>query len=230
MSKSSIRFGVALRLTCIVWLAIVLLSNGRYLGHYFWVQLPSPVLANFIFWLLAILFTLLLFFIFYNFIKFHKDIYTNGHFMCKFTNLFVISIFTYLLFISTYFGIKEMEYIEHLNQRLSVLHNSLQSGIAPPFLKLSVLPSRDELMGWMFLFPIIFTIIVFGLSIRRKFWRYLCTTLISMIMITIWFVYQDTLQHFAVYWYLLAGAIIGLGCASLIHIWLMCMSVQPESH
>ncbi|GBC92606.1 hypothetical protein HRbin15_01077 [bacterium HR15] len=150
MSKPSMRFGVALRLTCIVWLPIVLLSNGHYLGRYLGMRLSSPVHANFIFGLLAILFTLFLFFSFYNFIKFCKYTDKNKHFMCSFINIFFISILVYLLLVSIYFGIKEMEDMEHLSRQLSALHDSPRSGIVPPFLKLSVSPSSDELIGWIF--------------------------------------------------------------------------------
>jgi hypothetical protein len=139
--------------------------------------------------------------------------------MLKLISITMMVLLFNLFFTSVYSGGMEVQSVERLNGQILDLYQQHQLADSPPLSKLPIFPSADELVGWLWLALLIFIVILVGLAIQQAFWLYLCSVVISALVISAWFVWHKAHQYFAIGWFFLAGVVLGLACASMVYFW-----------
>jgi len=209
------RLGVALFLTCIIWFPIFLLSSARYIGRYLGTR--SLFMPTYVY--ISVSFLSMLLFIYYinKLLSYKKD--NNLISVLKLISITMMVLLFNLFLTSVYSGGMEVQSVERLNGQILDLYQQHQLADSPLLSKLPIFPSADELVGWLWLALLIFIVILVGLAIQQAFWLYLCSVVISALVISAWFVWHKAHQYFAIGWFFLAGVVLGLACASIVYFW-----------
>lgn len=224
-----VRLKMSLMLALVVWLPFFFLSLSRYAGRYLW-SLGIQVTT----WGYTVCFIFMLILMLYLIWKLYANYKSSDFNLTKARNFFVklsILSFSFLLLTFIYIENSEMKDVQQINQQMLALHQ--EYGLAAPVTLHTppVLPSVSELMSQLLLLLILSVVILCGLSIQQTFLLYLCTIAVSVSMVSFWFAITDFSfiknhfnplnPHFGVYWFwfVLSGAVLGLACASVIHLW-----------
>ncbi len=221
------RFWIALLLACPVWLASTLLGLGPYFGRYLYslsLYVPSHIYYSFI----ALYFISILIFIFSIFRNI-ENIKIKRFGVLKFYLMLVVLLYTPLLVTAIYFGMDEMHVNEQLNQRAAAVYQQLQLSGSPPVHHLPLTPPASEFLEYLFSFLIIFTVIFSGLYIHNSFLLYLCSCVMSMSLMSLYFIWQGAHRFMVADWFLLAGAMEGLACAAVLDIYRKHILYQREN-